>query len=117
MAIFSNTSSGRMGFVSTIPSSLQLRLTSVAAEAEAQYLTYQICDALAVSTSSARRTSMRPHSLLVQYVHSLGICHRDLKPENVLLTDDQPPVVKVADFGLAKVIDSMTMLRVRAILS
>ncbi|KAI0646002.1 Pkinase-domain-containing protein [Trametes meyenii] len=61
-------------------------------EAEAQHLTYQICDALA-------------------YVHSQGIAHRDLKPENVLLTDDQPPVVKVADFGLAKVIDSMTMLR------
>ncbi|KAM5536730.1 hypothetical protein V8D89_009657 [Ganoderma adspersum] len=62
------------------------------AEPETQYLTYQICDALA-------------------YVHAQGIAHRDLKPENVLLTDDNPPVVKVADFGLAKVIDSMTMLR------
>ncbi|KAI0369628.1 Pkinase-domain-containing protein [Pilatotrama ljubarskyi] len=61
-------------------------------ESEAQHLTYQICDALA-------------------YVHSQGIAHRDLKPENVLLTTDEPPVVKVADFGLAKVIDSMTMLR------
>ena len=50
-----------------------------------------------------------------QYVHALGIAHRDLKPENVLLTDDNPPVVKVADFGLAKVIDSMTMLRVRVV--
>ena len=50
---------------------------------------------------------------MYQYVHALGIAHRDLKPENVLLTDDNPPVVKVADFGLAKVIDSMTMLRVR----
>ena len=48
----------------------------------------------------------------LQYVHSQGIAHRDLKPENVLLTSDNPPVVKVADFGLAKVIDSMTMLRV-----
>ncbi|KAI0630061.1 kinase-like domain-containing protein [Trametes polyzona] len=61
-------------------------------EPEAQHLTYQICDALA-------------------YVHGQGIAHRDLKPENVLLTDDQPPMVKVADFGLAKVVDSMTMLR------
>ena len=52
-----------------------------------------------------------------QYVHSQGIAHRDLKPENVLLTEDNPPVVKVADFGLAKVIDSMTMLRVRAVSS
>ena len=55
---------------------------------------------------------MRAHPF-IQYVHDLGICHRDLKPENVLLTADDPPIVKVADFGLAKVIDSMTMLRVR----
>jgi hypothetical protein len=32
--------------------------------------------------------------------------------QNVLLTRDDPPVVKVADFGLAKYIDSMTMLKV-----
>lgn len=47
-----------------------------------------------------------------QYIHSQGIAHRDLKPENVLLTNDNPPQVKVADFGLAKAIDSLTMLRV-----
>jgi hypothetical protein len=33
--------------------------------------------------------------------------------QNVLLTRDDPPNVKVADFGLAKVVDSLTMLRVR----
>ena len=32
--------------------------------------------------------------------------------QNVLLTKDDPPVVKVADFGLAKYIDSLTMLKV-----
>ena len=36
-------------------------------------------------------------------VHALGIAHRDLKPENVLMTDDL--VVKICDFGSAKVID------------
>ncbi|RDB16782.1 putative serine/threonine-protein kinase fhkC [Hypsizygus marmoreus] len=61
-------------------------------EAMAQHITYQICDALS-------------------YIHSEGVAHRDLKPENVLLTEDDPPVVKVADFGLAKVVDSLTMLR------
>lgn len=49
-----------------------------------------------------------------QYIHKLGITHRDLKPENVLITSDVPPKVKVADFGLAKMVDSYTMLRVRA---
>lgn len=32
--------------------------------------------------------------------------------QNVLLTRDKPPNVKVADFGLAKVVDSLTMLKV-----
>src|SRR5258708_4755943 len=37
--------------------------------------------------------------------HSLGIVHRDIKPENIFLTqspDDEAYVVKVLDFGVAK---------------
>src|SRR5207245_1393875 len=41
----------------------------------------QICDAL-------------------QYAHDQGIVHRDIKPENILL--DRKGRVKVADFGLAR---------------
>jgi len=37
---------------------------------------------------------------------------RGYDAQNVLLTTDDPPIVKVADFGLAKVVDSLTMLRV-----
>ncbi|KAL1941947.1 hypothetical protein VTO73DRAFT_6477 [Trametes versicolor] len=61
-------------------------------EAQSAHIILQICEALA-------------------YVHSMGVAHRDLKPENVLLTRDNPPVVKVADFGLAKVIDTFTDLQ------
>ncbi len=50
---------------------------------EALAIVPQICDAL-------------------QYSHDHGIVHRDIKPENILL--DRQGRVKVADFGLAKIV-------------
>nr|GAT58521.1 predicted protein [Mycena chlorophos] len=43
------------------------------------------------------------------YLHSLGIVHCDLKPENILLTANDPPIVKVADFGVAKLISDSSL--------
>jgi serine/threonine protein kinase/tetratricopeptide (TPR) repeat protein len=51
---------------------------------EALAIVPQICDAL-------------------QYAHDQGIVHRDIKPENILL--DRRGRVKVADFGLAKIVE------------
>jgi serine/threonine protein kinase len=53
---------------------------------EALAIVPQICDAL-------------------QYAHDQGIVHRDIKPENILM--DRRGRVKVADFGLAKILGNV----------
>ncbi|WP_166820772.1 protein kinase domain-containing protein [Thalassoroseus pseudoceratinae] len=48
--------------------------------------------------------------LALDYAHSQGVVHRDIKPANVLLTQvDGRGVVKLADFGLARVYQSSAM--------
>src|SRR5215472_15342845 len=42
----------------------------------------------------------------LQYAHDMGIVHRDIKPENVLV--DKQGRVKIADFGLAKLLNPAT---------
>lgn len=49
--------------------------------------------------------------LAVKYVHSLGISHRDIKPDNILIAQDEPVIVKVSDFGLAKISRSGSQLQ------
>lgn len=47
----------------------------------------------------------------IAYVHKLGISHRDLKPDNIIIASDEPVVVKVSDFGLAKITNTGTFLK------
>ena len=44
-------------------------------------------------------------------IHAAGVVHRDLKPANVIMAADGP---KVIDFGIAKVLDSVSLTRTGA---
>ncbi|ANZ73548.1 BA75_00688T0 [Komagataella pastoris] len=40
----------------------------------------------------------------LNYIHSLGICHRDIKPQNLLI-DPYNGILKLCDFGSAKILN------------
>ncbi|MGD0528346.1 MAG: serine/threonine-protein kinase [Polyangiaceae bacterium] len=49
---------------------------------------------------------------VLESAHEHGVVHRDLKPENLFLVrgeGDDPPRVKVLDFGLARLLDGATI--------
>ena len=55
------------------------------------YILYQILDGL-------------------KYIHRTNVIHRDLKPANILISCNDC-TVKIADFGLSRMIDESTMMK------
>jgi len=48
----------------------------------------------------------------IEYLHKQNIAHRDLKPENLLVKSvEDDTEVKIADFGLSKIIDKDKMMQ------
>ena len=47
----------------------------------------------------------------LDYMHGLNIVHRDLKPENILMKSPDTSEIKIADFGLARVVSDKQMMK------
>ena len=62
----------------------------------------QLMDLGQLSPQEALRITPQICSAL-EYAHGQGVVHRDIKPENILI--DQDGQVRIADFGLAKLLD------------
>lgn len=54
-------------------------------------------------TEYEARGLLREMASIIHHLHSKNIAHRDLKPENFLYTEKDGGVLKLADFGFAKV--------------
>jgi serine/threonine protein kinase len=57
---------------------------------------------------------LRQASDVLAHAHEAGVIHRDVKPHNILLCEDHElEVVKLIDFGIAKVLDEATPNQLR----
>ncbi len=64
------------------------------------------CDSHKLTTKE-RLEIFIPICKAVQHAHQKGIIHRDLKPSNILVAEENDkPVVKIIDFGIAKAVDN-----------
>ncbi len=87
------------------------------------YLVMEYIDGVSLRQALAAREITPQDALAVvpqvcdalQYAHAMGIVHRDIKPENLLF--DRQGNVKIADFGLAKLLGAelsdITLTRTR----
>jgi eukaryotic-like serine/threonine-protein kinase len=81
------------------------------------YLVLELIDGILLRTLLRQETALKPNVALpilretfaaVEAAHRKGVIHRDLKPENIMLKrlDEGGAMIKVLDFGLAKVIEA-----------
>ncbi len=85
-------------------------------EKEIPYLVMEMIEGITLQDEFGRHGGLPPGRFFhifdqvcsaLSHAHSRGVIHRDIKPSNILImqSSETPDVVKVVDFGIAKVID------------
>ena len=86
-------------------------------EGETPFLVQELLDGEDLSALIARREEVElvekikilvGISVALEYAHRAGVVHRDIKPANVRILENK--VVKIMDFGIAKAMDSPSVL-------
>jgi len=90
---------------------------------ESPFIVMELVPGEALSAEIAREGALAPDrtldiigqaALALQIAHDGGVIHRDVKPGNLLLTPDG--TVKITDFGIARVTDSVPLTLTGAIM-
>lgn len=89
----------------------------VGSDKDVQYIVMEYVEGKTLKQVIAEQGPFDPKTVLelgvqivsaLKHAHQKKIIHRDIKPQNILMTNDG--VLKVTDFGIAKAVDSSTIV-------
>ncbi|MCQ2353960.1 MAG: PASTA domain-containing protein [Clostridia bacterium] len=92
-----------------------IKIYDIAIEGEVKYLVMEYVEGISLRTYMDTRNVLDFDEVVsyseqilaaLEHAHSKGVVHRDIKPQNIMLLQDG--IVKVTDFGIAKLPDSET---------
>lgn len=92
-----------------------ISIYNISIETEIKYLVMEYIEGISLRTYMDKRKTLSFEEVVsyseqilaaLEHAHSKGVVHRDIKPQNIMLLKNG--IVKVTDFGIAKLPDSET---------